>query len=95
MQCKYCKCTDDRACGNICYWIYQNVCSNCRKPYLGEINAKIRRLSSKIDLLNAELDKIPFEKFLDRTKLGFKIRRYRKLLSKLEDKKKFLSTTKP
>jgi hypothetical protein len=46
-------------------------------------------------MLNAELDNIPFEKFLDRTKLGFKIRRYRKLLSKLEDKKKFLSTTKP
>lgn len=29
MKCKFCKCTDERACANGCYWVTKNICSEC------------------------------------------------------------------
>ena len=29
MKCKYCGCTDEKACTDGCHWVRDKVCSNC------------------------------------------------------------------
>jgi hypothetical protein len=35
-KCKYCGCTDDRACPGGCRWVKPNVCSSCFKKGVRE-----------------------------------------------------------
>ena len=46
--CRYCGCTEERACGGGCWWVdvYRTVCSSsvCVERYIGDFAADLRRL---------------------------------------------------
>jgi len=67
MTCQVCGCTDERACPGGCYWIAEELCSNCgviiTRTYIMEliellnksgINSKHQVIQELQDLLNGD-----------------------------------------
>ncbi len=49
MKCKYCGCTDEKACTGGCFWVKTDVCSNCLYS-VGSLEALSRHLLKDYDI---------------------------------------------
>lgn len=62
-KCKYCGCTQERACRGGCYWIYENVCSECEEKFNNDPKNKQanKNVSKLIKTLMKKEDQKPKE----------------------------------